>query len=280
MTKLREKMIQDLALAGLVNETKKRYLSSITAFANWHWRSPEALGQDEVRAWVSHLQQSGGMGPSRLNQHFCALKFLYRKTLARPEVVSFLSTPKCPKRLPRVISADEIVRLLEALEEPRFRMLFATMYACGMRISEGCALETRDIDAARQVIHLRGKGDKERIVMLSPRLLQILRAYWKKERPAPPYLFRGKKGRRLNPQVAGNAMRLAVASSGLDRRKLTSRALRHSFATHLLDNGTDLRIIQALLGHERIETTTRYVHVSTRMLSKTQSPFELLPQTD
>lgn len=277
MTTLREKMMHDLQLAGLAKDTRDRYLASIASFAKYHRRSPAELGQDEIRAWVQHVESSG-IGPTRLNQHFGALKFLYRKTLGRPEVVAFLSTPRRPVRLPEVLSAEQVHQVLEALRLARFRVLFMTIYATGLRISEACALETRDIDAARGVIHVRqGKGNKDRLVMLSPRLLKILRAYWRQERPPAPYLFTGRSGRPLNPDVARDAIRLAAARVGLDKAR--PHVLRHSFATHLLDAGTDLRVIQVLLGHESIDTTTRYVRVSTSMIAKTQSPIERLPKT-
>jgi site-specific recombinase XerD len=279
MTVLREKMMHDLQLAGLAKDTRDRYIRSIWCFAKFHRRSPEALGHDEIRAWVRHLE-SESLSGSRLNQHFCALKFLYKKTLARPEVIAFLSTPKRRKRLPTVISADQVKRLLAALEQVKFRVLFTTVYATGLRISEACALETRDIDAARAVIRVRhGKGDKERLVMLSPRLLAILRAYWRQERPTAPYLFTGRTGRPLRPEVARDALRLAAASAGLASCKVTPHVLRHSFATHLLEGGTDLRVIQVLLGHEHIDTTTRYARVSTAMLARTPSPLEQLSKT-
>lgn len=277
MSELREQMIHDMELAGLQPETQRRYLDAIVRLARFHERSPRDLGAAEVRAFVSELEASG-IGPSRLNQHFAGLKFLYRKTVGRPEVVSFLSTPKRPERLPTVLSVEQVDRLLAALETPKYRVFFTTIYAAGLRISEGCALETGDIDAARAVIHIRhGKGDKERLVMLSPRLLAILRAYWRQERPRAPYLFTGQLGRPLNPAVARTALRLAAASAGLDRKRITPHVLRHSFATHLLEGGTELRVIQALLGHARIETTTRYVRVSTALVSQTPSPLEGLP---
>lgn len=279
MTSVLDNMMHDLRLAGLAEDTRRRYQCSIRRFEQFHGRSPEQMGRDEVRAWVQELESSG-IGPSRLMQHFAALKFLYRKTLGRPCEVAFLSTPKRPKRLPTVLAVDQVERLLEALESPKFRVLFTTIYATGMRISEGCALETGDIDAARGVINIRhGKGDKERLVQLSPRLLTILRTYWLQQRPPAPYLFTGRAGRRLNQDVARNAMRWAAARVGLDWRKITPRVLRNSFATHLLDGGTDLRIIQVLLGHESIETTTRYLRVSTALLTKTKSPLERLRDT-
>lgn len=277
MSKLREQMIHDMELAGLKEVTQGRYLDSVVRLARFHQRSPGDLGPAEVREWVSQLEGSG-IGPSRLNQHFAGVKFLYRKTVGRPEVVSFLSTPKRPERLPAVLSVEQVDRLLAALETPKYRVFFTTIYAAGLRISEGCALETGDIDAAREVIHVRhGKGDKERLVMLSPRLLGLLRAYWRQERPPAPYLFTGQLGRPLNPAVARTALRLAAASAGLDRRKVTPHVLRHSFATHLLEAGTELRVIQVLLGHANIETTTRYVRVSTALIGQTPSPLEGLP---
>lgn len=191
--------------------------------------------------------------------------------------MSFISAPKRPKRLPTVLSADEVYRLLSALEQPRFRVLFTTVYATGLRIREVCTLQVRDIDAARGVIRLRhGKGNKERQVLLSARLLNVLRAYWRQERPVAPFLFTGHRGRPLDPSVARMALRLAAAKASLGKT-VTPHVLRHSFATHLLDAGTDLRVIQVLLGHERISTTTRYVQVSKTILDATQSPFEKLP---
>lgn len=277
MSELREQMIHDMELAGLKPETQRRYLDAIERLAKLHRRSPGDLGPAEVRAFVSELEESG-IGGSRLNQHFAGLKFFFRKTVGCPEAVSFLSTPKRPERLPAVLSMEQVDRLLAALETAKYRVFFTTIYAAGLRISEGCALETRDIDAARSVIVVRhGKGDKERLVMLSPRLLTILRAYWRQERPPAPYLFTGRTGRPLNPAVARTALRLAAASAGLDRRKVTPHVLRHSFATHLLEGGTDLRVIQALLGHSRIDTTMRYVRVSTALVSRTPSPLEGLP---
>jgi len=277
MSELREQMIHDMELARLKPETQRRYIDSFERLSKFQERSPTDLSPAEMRAFVSQLEASG-IGPSRLNQHFAGLKFLYRKTVGRPELVSFLSTPKCPERLPDVLSVEQVDRLLTALETPKYRVFFTTLYAAGLRISEGCALETGDIDAARAVIHIRhGKGNKERLVMLSPQLLAILRAYWRQERPPAPYLFTGQLGRPLNPAVARTALRLAAASAGLDRRKVTPHVLRHSFATHLLEAGTELRVIQVLLGHARIETTTRYVRVSTALISQTPSPLAGLP---
>jgi len=276
MGQLRNRMMHDLELAGYVPKTRLIYLNSIRDFAKHFRRSPAEMGADEVRAWVDHIRGSG-VSPQRIRQHMAALKFLYTKTLYKPQTVSFLSWPSDPPRLPTVLAAEEVERLLAALERPKYRVFFTTVYATGLRVLEAARLRTDDIDAARGVIHIReAKGKKERYVMLSPRLLRILRAYWSLERPAAPWLFEASgSGGHLNPQTARNALKLAAAKAGVDK-KVTPHVLRHSFATHLLDHGTELRVIQVLLGHNCIQSTTRYARVSTRSIAKTHSPLDRL----
>lgn len=281
MTQLRNRMMQDLDLGGYSPVTKKTYIQCVAKFARFHGKSPDKLGQPEVRAWVEHLVgQRPKLSPQRLRQHFAALRFLYGKTLGRPEVTAFLSWPKDRDKLPVVLTEDQVHRLLGAFTSARMRVFFTTVYAAGLRIGEASRLETRDIDAERGVIIVRyGKGGKERFVMLSPRLLVILRAYWKQDRPAAPWLFAGRTGNHLAPDVARQAFKRAVAAAKLGKRKVTPHVLRHSFATHLLEGGTDLRVIQVLLGHDSIRSTTRYARVSTAMVVKTKSPFERLKST-
>jgi len=277
MGQLRDRMMHDLELAGYVPKTRLIYLNAIRDFAKHFRRSPAEMGADDVRAWVGRLTKEMGIGPQRIRQHLAALKFLYTKTLWKPEAVSFLSWPSDPQKLPTVLAADEVERLLAALERPKYRVFFTTVYATGLRVREACQLETRDIDAARSVIHVRhGKGQKARFVMLSPRLLVILRAYWSLERPPAPWLFASStSGRCLNADMARKALKLAAAKAGVEK-KVTPHVLRHSFATHLLEGGTDLRVIQVLLGHGSIKTTTRYARVSTELIGKTESPLERL----
>ena len=261
-------------------KTRLIYLNAIRDFAAHFRRSPAELGADDVRGWVGHLTKEAGISPQRIRQHMAALKFLYTKTLWKPENVSFLAWPSDPQRLPVVLSADEVERLLRTLEQPQYRVFFTLVYATGLRLSEACRLETRDIDAARDVIHVRqGKGKKERYVMLSPRLLTILRSYWSATRPPAPWLFASSTGRHLNADMARRALKLAAAKAGVEK-KVTPHVLRHSFATHLLEGGTDLRVIQVLLGHGSIKTTTRYARVSTGLIAKTQSPLDRLSMRD
>lgn len=275
---LRNRMMQDLRLAGYALKTQKTYLECIGLFAQFCWE-PAQADQEGVRAWVAQLEKSK-VSPQRLRQHFSALKFLFGKTLGRPEQVAFLSWPQEPQRLPTVLSAAQVSALLAALESPKYRVFFTTLYATGLRLKEACHLKTTDIDAARGVIHVRlAKGGKERLVMLSPKLLAILRAYWKQERPAAPYLFPTKTKKPLDPDMARRVLHRAAAAAGLNSKQVTPHVLRHSFATELLENGTDLRVIQVLLGHNHIQTTTRYARVSAALVSKAKSPLDRLPKT-
>jgi len=277
MGQLRDRMQQDLELAGYLPRTCLLYVNSARDFVRFFGRSPTDLGAEEVRTWIAHLSRPGGIGASRLRQHMAALKFLYTKTLYRPEVVSFLSWPSDPPKLPVVLSVDEVTRVLDALERANYRVFFSTVYATGLRVKEACLLETRDVDAERGVIVVRhAKGRMERYVMLPSRLLAMLRAYWKLERPTPPWLFAsGRGGGHLEVKTAQRAIMLAARKANVGKH-VTPHVLRHSFATHLLENGTDLRVIQVLLGHASISSTTRYARVSTQLIGGTPSPLERL----
>jgi site-specific recombinase XerD len=205
------------------------------------------------------------------------MKFLFEKTLGRPADVSFISWPTQPRPLARVLAPDQITSLLEALRSPKYRAIAMVMYGAGLRISEACSLEVDDIDAARGVIHVRhGKGNTPRDVTLSPKLLAILREYWRRERPPQPYLFVGKGSTRpLAAESVRNALKLARAEAGL-KGTFTPHMLRHSFATHLLEAGTDIRVIQQLLGHKNLSTTAGYTRVAHALLAKTTSPLDRL----
>jgi site-specific recombinase XerD len=227
-------MMQDLALGRYSERTVDAYVRSIAGLAAFHRRSPSALGRSELRAWLQHLSDSG-ISVGRLRQHIGALKFLYGKTLGKPELVAFIRWPKSPRRLPTVLAVEEVTRLLGALESAKYRVFFTLLYATGLRISEGCMLETRDIDAARGVIYVRhGKGNKERLVMLSPKLLDLLRSYWRDARPAAPYLFTTRRtGKPLSRKTAWRALKRAAAWIGLDKN-VTPHQLRHYPACRII----------------------------------------------
>jgi site-specific recombinase XerD len=275
MDALLSQMESDLKLGGYAERTRATYLHAARDLAEFHGRSPALLGQPELRVWVAHLAGRGLSGQRR-RQHHAALKFLYARTLGRTEIVAFLGWPKDAERLTPVLARADIERLLRALRVPKYRVFFTLMYATGLRLREACLLETRDIDAERRVIHVRkGKGGRERLVMLGGRLLAVLRNYWRFERPPAPWLFASSKGTSLNAEVARNALKRAAAEVGFGV-PVTPRLLRHSFATHLLEAGTDIRVIQVLLGHRSIRTTARYAHVSADLVAGTESPIDQL----
>lgn len=277
MGELRDQMEQDLRLGGYAPITRRIYLSAATELVRHYRRSPVELTRDEVRAYVHHLLETRHPSSQRTRQHLAALKFLFGTTLGRPNMVSFMKWPKDPDRIPTVLTAAEVHALLAALEVPAYRMLASTLYATGLRIGEACPLETRDIQANRGVIEIRrGKGGRQRLVPLSPRLLEQLRHYWRTERPRPPYVFATKHSRTyLRPDPMRRALRLAAEAAGI-RKKVTPHVLRHTYATHLLEMGVDLRLIQTILGHGSIRTTTRYTRVSIGEIVRIESPFERL----
>ena len=254
--------------------TIEAYTECVAEFARHFHASPEDLGPEHVRSYLLHLVQERQVSWSVYNQARYALQFLYRVTLGQDWVVAEVACPKVPKRLPVVLSPDEMARFLDALHNPKHRALLMTAYAAGLRLSEVARLRVEDIDSARMVIHVRqAKGHKDRDVMLSPRLLAVLRQYWKVQRPEP-FLFPGRKpDQPISPRTVQMVCKRALAASGLSKR-VNMHALRHSFATHLLESGTDLRTIQVLLGHRSFSTTARYVHVATAALKSTRSPFD------
>lgn len=275
MDKVFERMAWDLEFAGRAARTRKVYLADVRAFVAFHGKSPEELGQPEVRVWVEHLIAQG-TAPSRLRQHLSALVFLYRKTLGRPEAVSFFSWPKDAERLPVVLSLAEVALLLEAMPSDNYRMLFRTMFAGGLRIREACDLKVDDLDSERGVIRVFGKGGRERQAALHPSLLEALRIYWLETRPVRPWLFTGRMGKPLDPDQARKVFKEALRATGLTKRA-TPHALRHTYATLQMEQGTDLRVIQALLGHASIRSTERYLHVATHLLTASADPLKLLP---
>ena len=282
MTALRRRMLADLRLRNYSPRTEKVYVSHVAGFARHYGRSPEELGPEEVRAYLQHLMEEKRVSRSAFNQTVCALRFLYRITLERPETIARLPYARREKRLPAILSPDEVGRLLEAVEDRRHRLVLVTVYAAGLRVSEVVALRLSDIDSERMTIQVRqGKGRKDRLVMLSPVLLEELRRYCRWARPAD-WLFPGQKpGRPLTTRTVQKVCQKAVAAAGLgSERRITVHTLRHSFATHLLEEGTDLRVIQTLLGHSSLRSTAVYTHVSTHRLRRTVSPLDRLEGLD
>ncbi|HCK84073.1 MAG TPA: integrase [Hyphomonadaceae bacterium] len=268
-------MIEDMAIRNLSAGTQRSYVSAVSRFARYFGRSPDKLGPEEIRAFEIHLV-SRRLSWAGINQTVCALRFFYGVTLGRGDIPERIAQPRRPKTLPVVLSPDEVVRFLQAVSSVKHRTALTTAYAAGLRAAETLGLTIGDIDSARMLIHVRkGKGGKDRYVMLSPQLLEILRSYWRLTRPRP-FLFPGRRfDRPLSPGVLSAACRVAALAADIDKH-ITLHTLRHSFATHLLESGTDIRVIQVLLGHSSLSTTAGYAQVATDMISKTISPFDRL----
>ena len=275
MTPLRQRFIDDLRLRNYARRTIDTYVSRVACFAKHFGRSPELLGPKEVRDFQLHLLERR-VSWSSFNQAVCALRFLYGTTLGRPEQLPLMPFGKRPKTLPSVLSPGEVLRLLDAAEPGRERVLLQVAYGCGLRLSELLHLQVGDIDSARMVIHVRqGKGAKDRLVPLSLRLLEELRAYWRRGRPRS-WLFPGQKpARPINASHVQRGLGRLVQQVGLSKH-CSMHTLRHSYATHLLEAGVDVLTLKALLGHTSLQTTARYLHVSTHRLSQTPSLLDLL----
>ena len=265
MTPLHQRFVEDLRLRNYSPRTIEIYVAHVARFAKHFGKSPDLLGPDEMRAFQLHLLQKKASW-SQFNQTVCALRFFYGQTLGRTEQMPMLPYGKRPKKLPCVLSPEEVAQLLEAARPGRERMLLTTTYACGLRLMEALTLQVPDIDSARMLVHVRqGKGNKDRLVPLSPRLLADLRSYWRVHRPAH-WLF-GKvtfgNARQESPLHAGTVQRQfqrAVRKAGL-RKAASMHSLRHSYATHMLEAGVDLLTLQRILGHRQLSTTALYLHL-------------------
>jgi integrase/recombinase XerD len=279
MSPLRQRMIEDMRVRNYSSNTQQLYIDRVAKFAQYFGKSPELLGPEEIRTYQVYLMKEKGASWSMLNQTVCALRFLYRITLGKEWAIQHIPAPKKEIKLPVVLSQDEVSRFFESLPNLKHRAILMTAYAAGLRVSEVVSLRVADIDSQRMMIRIElGKGRKDRYVMLSPNLLELLRAYWKIARPNDR-LFpgRGRHGHITRERIYQVCVK-ASAVAGLTKRA-TVRALRHSFATHLLEAGTNIRVIQILLGHRSLRTTARYTHVSRETVCSTSSPLDLLPKT-
>jgi site-specific recombinase XerD len=272
-----ESMGRDLALRGYTERTQKYYLHFATQLMARFGRPASAVTRDELRVYVDELKALG-KSVAWFRTHLSALLFLYRRTLGLPEHVSFISLPKKYSPLPEVLSVKEVHGLLNAIENPRYQALAMVMYGAGLRVNEARVLEVRDIDGARGVIRVRhGKGDKAREVMLSEELYSWLRQYWSRQQPTLPYLFASRRGQLPVTATVREALAKA-AKAAFIKKRVTPHVLRHSFATHLLEQGIDVHVVSALLGHASLKTTARYARVTRKIVRQTPSPLELLPR--
>jgi site-specific recombinase XerD len=278
MTPLRQRMLEDLRVRNYAPKTQEVYVLQVARFAKHFGKSPEELGPEEIRRYQLSLVERG-VSWCQFKQAVAALRFLYRTTLKRDEVVEFLPYPRSEKHLPVVLAPEEVAALLRAVSNRKHRTLLMTIYAAGLRVSEAVSLKVEDIDSARMLIRVRqGKGRKDRLVMLSPVLLEALRHYARWYRPAL-WLFPGVDPKRaLTVGTVQKLCQSAARQAGIAKR-VTPHTLRHSFATHLLEGGADLRLIQTLLGHANVKTTEGYTHVATPRIQATLSPLDRLHES-
>jgi site-specific recombinase XerD len=272
---LRQRMIDDMKIRNMSPNTQYIYISAVARFSAYHRRSPDKLGLEDIRDYHLHLV-SRKLKPTTINPIMGALRFFYGKTLGQKHIVDEIPYARLADSLPAVLSREEVERFLKTVRNLKMRTAFITIYAAGLRVSELVALTSRDIDSTRMVIAIRhGKGGKDRYVMLSEQLLGILRDYWKRTKPTH-WLFPGPDP--LQPVTTRSLQRVfhaAAEAAGFDKN-VTVHTLRHSFATHLLEQKVDIRVIQGLLGHRNINSTTRYTRVAVDTIRQIQSPLEQL----
>lgn len=273
MTPLRSRMLEDLRIRNFSPHTQKAYIRYVARFARHFGRPPDQLGPEHIRAFQGHLANAGACY-STLTQVASALRFLYRITLQKDWAVERIPYPKPERRLPVVLSREDVLKLLSSLRNIKHRAILTTCYAAGMRVSEATHLRVADLDSKRMVIRIhQGKGKKDRMVPLSPMLLELLREYWRVARPRD-WLFPGKQSQPITMRSVQRVCVRARKAAGLDDR-VTAHTLRHSFATHLLEAGTNVRTIQLLLGHASLTTTATYTQVATGDVLSTTSPLDL-----
>ena len=273
MTVLRQRMLEDLRVRNRALRTQRTYISEVAKFARHYGKSPDQLGEEDVHRYQVHLVDKGTSW-SLFNQAVSALRFLYRTTLGKDDVVKRIPFAKSPRKLPVVLSRQEVMQLLDKIANMKHLALLMLAYSAGLRLSELAHLRVTDIDSEQMVIHVHaGKGDKDRILPLSPLVLTILREYWREARPRD-WLFSGKwPDRPITVSSIQKVLGKARETAGI-KKNVTMHTLRHCFATHHLEAGTDLPTLQVLMGHSSLQTTSRYLHISTARLRSAKSPLD------
>ncbi len=270
---LRRRMIEDMTIRKLVPKTQHDYVQRVKNFAAFLGRSPDTASFEDVRRYQLHLAASG-VGVSTLNQTVSTLRFFFKVTLRRHAIVEYTHFIHAPRKLPTVLNPEEVARLLDAAPGLKYKAALSVAYGAGLRAAEVVSLKVADIDSKRMIIRVeQGKGGKDRNVMLSPHLLDLLRAWWKAARPRG-WLFPGHDpAQPMTTRQLNRACHAAAQMAEINKR-VSLHTLRHSFATHLLEQNTDVRVIQVLLGHSKLDTTALYTRVATKTISEVMSPLE------
>jgi site-specific recombinase XerD len=277
-------MVEDMTMRKLAPATQRNYLRAVERFTRFFGGSPDTADAEDLRRFQLHMV-SEGTSPTTLNQTLTGLRFFYQTTVSRPEVLAHVSSVYIPEKLPAILSSEEVRRLLEAAGSLKYKAALSVAYGAGLRAHEVVNLTTRDIDSERMLIRIeQGKGSKDRHAMLSPTLLELLRAWWRHGRAHQQllpggWLFPGRPPvNPLSTRQLNRAFHLARRAAGIDK-PVNLHSLRHAFATHLLEQREDIRVIQVLLGHRKLSTTARYSQVATRTLSEVKSPLDYLEIT-
>ena len=278
---LRARMIEDMSVRGFKDDTRRDYVRHVRSFAAFLGRSPDTATAEDLRLFQLHQTQSG-LRPPSINSAVSALRFFFTVTLDRPDLARRLTVVPYPRRIPTVLSVEEVMLLLQTASAPKYKAAFATAYSAGLRVSEVVALKVGDIDAERMLLRIeRGKGGKDRHAMLSPQLLDRLRAWWREGRRRSlllpgGWLFPGRNPvEPLSARQLCRVVRAAAQAAGINKR-VSPHTLRHSFATHLLEQGVDVRVIQTLLGHAKLDTTALYTRVANTTIRTVTSPLDRL----
>jgi site-specific recombinase XerD len=280
MTPLRQRMIEDLRIRNFSIHTQKAYIRYLAKFAKHYGRSPDRISLEEIRKYQAYLAYELNVSHATLTQVTSALRFLYRVTLRRPWNIELIPFPKPQKKLPQVITREQVAQLLGSVKSLKYRAMLTSCYAAGLRVAEVVHLRVEDIESNRRVIRIQqGKNRRDRYVPLSRNHLELLREYWYAKKPSH-WLFPNQRDPKC-PLVTRTLQRVctrARKACGLPKG-VTCHTLRHSYATHLLEDGVDVRTIQVLLGHASLSSTARYTHVSTKGILATQSPFDSIPDS-
>ena len=272
---LRQRMIEDMTVGNFVEKTRNDYIRQVKTFTAFLGRSPDQAIPEDLRRFQLHQTQTGVRPPS-INGSVAALRFFFTVTLDRPEMVRHLTSVREPRKIPAVLSPEEVARLLEAAPGPKYKAALSAAYAAGLRVSEVVSLKVSDIDSERMLLRIeQGKGRKDRFAMLSPQLLELLRDWYRIARPAV-WLFPGRDP--MLPLTTRQLARVvhATAIMAKIKKRCTPHTLRHCFATHLLEQKVDVRIVQVLLGHAKLETTMLYTQVATTVIREVMSPLDRL----
>ena len=276
MTSLRKKMIAEMQLRRFSENTQESYLRSVTELAKHYHKSPDSINTEQLKEYVLFLTNEKNLSWSSINTITAGIRFLFGQTLQRKDISLAIPPRKTPRRLPEIFGPGELIKLFDSVKNIKHRTILMTTYGCGLRISEVIGLKVKDIDSSRMMIRIeKGKGDKDRYTILSPRLLKELRSYWLEYRP-DHWLFENKITKERLTRSTPHLIFKAALKKAAITKNVTFHGLRHSFASHLLEAGVDIRTIQILMGHSSITTTARYLHVARKNLGSIKSPLDLL----